>query len=195
MVAEDLSNSFFFEFPAVGHGASVLNECPLSITLDFLNNPTTRPNIDCIAELGGPDFEVPTEDISLETFESEAFGITGLVPDGWVELAPGAYAKNALGETAIIQQAAPLSQDQLLGLLVGQLQLDETPASTGTREAQGFTWTIYETQGRGVNIDLALMQVGSTTYVIVLASASSERDLLYDEVFLPAIDALKPNSG
>ena len=51
MVAEDLSNSFFFEFPAVGHGASVLNECPLSITLDFLNNPTTRPNIDCIAEL------------------------------------------------------------------------------------------------------------------------------------------------
>lgn len=192
MVAEDLSNSYLYEFPGIGHGASVLNECPLSITLDFLNNPTTQPDANCIVELGGPTFEVPTVEISLQPFVNTDFGISGLVPDGWIEIAPSAFSKTALGETVIIQQAAPIGPDQLLGLLVGQLQLDEPPASSGTREAQGFTWTLYETQGRGLNIDLALMQNGGATYVIILSAPASERDLLYDEVFLAAVDALRP---
>ncbi|MEX1252897.1 MAG: alpha/beta fold hydrolase [Dehalococcoidia bacterium] len=59
LVSDDLTNSFFFEFPNVGHGASVADICPLLMTLAFLDNPTASPDSSCIAEMPPPDFELP----------------------------------------------------------------------------------------------------------------------------------------
>ncbi|MDJ0769971.1 MAG: alpha/beta fold hydrolase [Ilumatobacter sp.] len=47
---ETLTNSYFFEFPAMGHGAS-LHECPQSMAVEFLQNPTTEPDSSCIADM------------------------------------------------------------------------------------------------------------------------------------------------
>jgi hypothetical protein len=59
MVASDLSRSYFFEFPGVGHGASVADVCPLKVTLAFLNDPNVSPDSSCIAQMRPPDFVMP----------------------------------------------------------------------------------------------------------------------------------------
>ena len=47
LVAGDLSNSVYFEFPDVGHGASFSSECALGITLGFFDDPTIEPDGYC----------------------------------------------------------------------------------------------------------------------------------------------------
>lgn len=60
-VIDTLPNSFYFEFPGIGHGVSISNPCPAQIMLDFLKSPTKRPNSACIAGLHGPDFVIRAE--------------------------------------------------------------------------------------------------------------------------------------
>ena len=180
----------------VGHGASVGNECPLSIMLDFLDNPSGGPNVSCIAGMEGPKFTVPELDVTLMPFTNDAFGFTGLVPEGWVEVAPGIYGKSALGETTIVQQSAPLiGIEGMLNLLQTQLGLDEALSLAGTREANNLTWSLYETEGRGLSLNIALTEHDGTTYIVVLSTPFDERGFYFSEVFLPAVDALLPDSG
>ncbi len=47
LVAESLSNSFYFEFPDVGHGVSRSGPCALGITLGFFDDPTIEPDGYC----------------------------------------------------------------------------------------------------------------------------------------------------
>jgi pimeloyl-ACP methyl ester carboxylesterase len=57
LAAETLINSYYYEFPGVGHGAIVSGrECPLNIALDFLNDPTLEPDASCIKDMGGVNF-------------------------------------------------------------------------------------------------------------------------------------------
>jgi pimeloyl-ACP methyl ester carboxylesterase len=55
--AESLSNSYFYEFPGWGHGVMRSSTCGLEIGLQFLNDPTTKPDTSCIDEFTGPNFE------------------------------------------------------------------------------------------------------------------------------------------
>ena len=48
--AEKLGNSFFFVFPGFGHGVTRESDCALDIMLQFLNDPTTKPDASCIGE-------------------------------------------------------------------------------------------------------------------------------------------------
>ncbi len=59
LVAEGLSNSFVFVFQDGGHGAATSGECQDQVILDFLAEPTTRPEAGCIAEVVGPEFVTP----------------------------------------------------------------------------------------------------------------------------------------
>ena len=54
--ASTLSNSYFYEFPGVGHGAIDGGDCPVEIGLDFFADPNTEPDSSCIASMSGPDF-------------------------------------------------------------------------------------------------------------------------------------------
>lgn len=56
LAAETLDNSYFYEFPGIGHGVIRSNGCALSIALAFLDDPTTEPDAACIGELAGPSF-------------------------------------------------------------------------------------------------------------------------------------------
>jgi pimeloyl-ACP methyl ester carboxylesterase len=57
LAAETLRNSFFYEFPGIGHGAMRSNACALAIGLQFLDNPTTEPDASCINDLSRPSFK------------------------------------------------------------------------------------------------------------------------------------------
>jgi hypothetical protein len=194
LVTADLSNSSYVEFPGLGHGVSIAGECPATIMLDFLEEPTGAPDTACIAEMAGPVFVPVIPEVVLVPLENDTFGFSGLVPEGWEEVAPGVYsrASSAVDAARIIQQAAPVPVSTLLELLVGQLGLEEAPGEAGTREANGLTWTLYETTVQNLSIDLALAESDGTSYIILMQSDPDERESLYESVFLPVVDALTP---
>lgn len=57
LAASTLSKSYFFQFPATGHGVVGTDKCPDAITTAFLNNPGQRPDARCIASMPEPAFQ------------------------------------------------------------------------------------------------------------------------------------------
>ena len=58
-VADNLPNSYFFEFPGRGHTSSVgVRECPFEMALAFLADPMIEPDSACMWDMTGPDFFV-----------------------------------------------------------------------------------------------------------------------------------------
>jgi pimeloyl-ACP methyl ester carboxylesterase len=196
-VAETLENSYLFEYPGVGHGASIVAGCPRDMMIAFLNDPTTSPDSACIGGMDLPQFVVPTEvvePVEFEPFTNEQMGISGIAPVGWTEAVLGVFARgsSALDVTSLIQQAAPASGETLLDLLTRQLGLDEAPESVGERVAESLTWTLYAAEVQGVLVDFALAESNELALIVLLQSAADEHDTLYETVFLPVVDALVP---
>jgi pimeloyl-ACP methyl ester carboxylesterase len=52
--AENLSNSFFYVFPGLGHGVTRESACALDMMLQFFDDPTTEPDASCIDEQAEP---------------------------------------------------------------------------------------------------------------------------------------------
>lgn len=49
--AQTLNNVFVYEFPGIGHGASVADKCPLNMMVEFLDDPYQAPADSCILEM------------------------------------------------------------------------------------------------------------------------------------------------
>jgi len=198
-LAAGFTNSSFFTFPGLGHGVSLDGGCPLSVMLAFLDDPATAPNGACVEEMAGPQFRVPGEavaEVSLEPFTTDVFGteVSGVAPAGWEEVNAGVFARQETGldQTVILQQVVPgAAAEQLLELLSDQLGLEEAPDSTDTVEAGSRAWSLYEAQSQGALVDIALAEDGAFTYVVLLVSDRGERIYLYENVFLPALEAIQ----
>ena len=135
-------------------------------------------------------------EINLAPFTDDQFGFSGLVPDSWIESAPGVYSRSELGIVSMVQQALPgVATGQLLQILATEMGLGEAPEVASIRESDFLTWSLYELESEGLSMDVALAQDETgATYFIVLQSTSGERQLYYNEVFVPAVDALRPIS-
>jgi len=57
MAQHTLNNSFLYLFPATGHGVFYTADCPDTIMVDFLSQPTMKPNSACIASMSEPNFQ------------------------------------------------------------------------------------------------------------------------------------------
>jgi pimeloyl-ACP methyl ester carboxylesterase len=58
-VADNLSNSYFFEIPNSGHGASLSGDCPFAIVTSFVDDPSTKPDGSCVDNIGAPQWKTP----------------------------------------------------------------------------------------------------------------------------------------
>lgn len=198
LVAETLPNHYFFTFPGLGHGVSVSDDCPRSITLAFLDDPTAAPDAACMATMGGPAFAIAgigDQEISLIPFTADIgiATVAGVVPEGWTEAGPGVFARgqSALDQTVILQQAIPgFDANALITLLGGQLGLEGAPEPSGAYETETLTWTLYESELQGLPVDIGVAEDGAYAYVVLLISSSEEREFLYTAVFQPAMSAL-----
>ncbi len=47
--AETLENGFYYEYPGVGHGASLADDCPTQMMMEFLVSPLSPPDDACIS--------------------------------------------------------------------------------------------------------------------------------------------------
>lgn len=138
------------------------------------------------------------EEIELVPFTDDAFGISGVVPEGWTKAGPGVTRRAASPADAatLIQQAAPADPATLLNVLTRQLGLAEAPESSGEITTDALTWTLYEAEvsamGQTIHVDLALAPADSKTLLVLLQAAADEHDALHEQVFLPAVNALQP---
>jgi pimeloyl-ACP methyl ester carboxylesterase len=56
LAGETLSNSFFYEFPNVGHGVMRADRCAQSIGQQFIADPSREPDASCMQTLSQPAF-------------------------------------------------------------------------------------------------------------------------------------------
>ena len=121
-------------------------------------------------------------------------GIQGVAPEGWEQVSNGVFSRqhSSLDVALVLQQAAELSAQEMLAQLSRQMGLNQPPEQGGEREANGMTWDLYAFSTRGVQVDLAITEKDGVAFVSMMQSIAADRENLYEKVFLPAVDALKP---
>lgn len=135
---------------------------------------------------------------TLVPFTDEAFGIQGVIPDGWTKRGPGLYARGSSARdfTLLALQAAPLAPEALWPSLLPQLRLNAVPDSTGDYETPALTWTLYQVDvaapGATVRVDLGLAQNDGKTYIALLQTGPDDYEAFHEGIFLPVLDALAP---
>jgi SagB-type dehydrogenase family enzyme len=131
-------------------------------------------------------------------FTNTDMGISGIVPDGWVEAQPGIWVRHAseTDPTHLVQlRVGGLGRDEVMALAVPQLGLDGLPGHAGEIESPNWTWDWYRGQASEPVprvVDLALSQRGNWVYIVALGATPDEMDDLHGAVFLPAVQALAP---
>jgi SagB-type dehydrogenase family enzyme len=131
-------------------------------------------------------------------FTNQDIGISGVMPDGWVEAEPCVWLRNAseTDPTHLIQQrVGGLSRAEVITLAMSQESLAELPEHAGAVESPNLTWDVYRGKASipaPKVVDLALSQRENWIYIVLLGARPEEIDDLYKTVFLPAIQALAP---
>jgi pimeloyl-ACP methyl ester carboxylesterase len=200
--AQTLGQSFVFLVPRAGHGSSVTEDCPRSLVVAFFDNPAQKPEAACLAEMAQMKFAVSMKvaDFKLKPFSEPQLGISSVMPEDWKQIQSGLYSPSGkmTDLTILIVLAAPVAPENFLSLMQQQLSQADLKIEfepTGTRTANGLAWTLYKSQADISGIDLAIAKGGTLTYLVLLQSPLSDRDVLYTAVFLPAVDALKSGQG
>lgn len=136
--------------------------------------------------------------ITLEPVVLNQYGLETLAPAGWTDAGPGLFARRASTEDGVLLaiQGAPVSVDDLMAALQPQLGLNEAPDPVGEVTTDAFTWTLYrvdvEVPSAGtIRVDFALAQDADKAYVVLLQSLLDEHAALYEQVFLPVLDAVR----
>ena len=190
-VAANLNHSYFIEVPGAGHGASFSGSCTRSLVIDFLVNPVAPPNETCLADQADLVFVTPNITVTLVPFQDSLFQVQGVIPDGWEEMGPGVYGQ---GASAILQQAVPpgFSGDLFIRLIMRSLNLEGDPESVGTMKAGGHTWTLFELEAMGSQIDLATTETSRQVFIVLMQAPARDRDRMREQIFFPALEALRP---
>lgn len=199
-LADHLSASNVAVMPKQGHAPS-LNEtsgCPTALMSAFLQEPAARPAFDCLEEIEQIRFAVPYNSgtpLSLEPATIGQYQISTLIPAGWSGSTFGFYNRNeSFGDvTQIGMQSAAVPEAEWSAWLVANFQgtqgLDRPAEQKVRRQANGLTWSIYETSSRGHPVDIAFASSGGQTLMILMISHADEHEALFDSVFLPVIDS------
>ncbi len=188
MVAEHLNNSYFFDFPSVGHSVAVANECARGITFTFLTDPHTQPDASCREDLK-LQFALPLDfaDIPLTPVLIEEFGIQALAPEGWMQVAPEYFVSPDTTIELVIKEKT----DEPLSVF---LQKWGASDPIDTLQANGFDWSLHE-------LDLSTYNMAGYTatapsengyYVVFIITTQAQQPKLFELVFLPIVNSLEP---
>jgi formylglycine-generating enzyme required for sulfatase activity len=130
--------------------------------------------------------------ITLVPFNSEDFGISGLVPEGWVENKPGQFQRMpGIDPTLLGQVAFP---DMTKKEFLSEWQLLE---SVDSMETSSFLWDLYGAELEWPDMgtlafDIALAESEGGVYLVELVSLAEDNEVLYEAVMLPVVRALTP---
>ncbi len=192
-VASNLPNSFYFEFPGIGHG-SFTAECPDTIVSQFLDDPTKQPDASCIASMP-VEFVTPLTTVTMVDYQNSDLGIAGLMPKNWREVSPGIIQRYLITDAPFIGYRVP--DDGLEGytkrIIMGGYGYDKLPEPADTIETKsnGLTWNLYEIEGQGLFAMFAFTEAkDGTAYIAVVGGyTEEERILLVKDALYPALEA------
>ena len=197
-IATHLSHSYYFEFPNLGHTPTATDSsgCAMNIVLQFLDHPSTEPDRSCLNKLKSADFIVPyagSPALPLKTVTTD--GINIAVPTGWHKDNSGLYdrANSPLDTTraGLLKVLTSTSNIEKIFSLpaYGYLGLDGPLTAAGQRHANGFNWRLYTSSSYGRPVDVAMVDKGNSSLVVIQFCNKDEHDALYQTVFLPMIDS------
>jgi hypothetical protein len=192
VAAERLTNAYAYTFPGIGHSVLGSSPCANAMMLAFLDDPAKAPDASCLEEMPGLVFRLPVSEIVLEPFTDEERGFRGLVPAGWQEHAPAnlVRASSATDPAYFVLEAQPITAAELFSDLAGQLGLDPGLEPTTRAEIGSLTWDLYAFEIQGYPVDLALADDREKAYFVLLISPPDEHEALYNQLFLPAVEAM-----
>src|SRR5579859_1247331 len=200
-LAARLTHGTVVEFPGMSHALSfgAASQCPLSIALSFLANPSAPPKSDCLGQVTASRFTLPltsADQVPLEPFTNLDYGLNGLEPSGWKDVGSGFCYRlsSPLDPTQLGLQTAQSSVADWLKWVTDKWAnrgLDAPPKPAGQRQAGGFTWRLYTASFQGNPVDLAFSVSGHTTIMVGMVSAPDEHAALLKLVFGPVIEAIK----
>jgi pimeloyl-ACP methyl ester carboxylesterase len=81
-VADNLDNSYYYEFPASGHSVDSYNPCVENMKVAFLNDPSIAPDATCMRDLHEPDFILPSEVLIMEGLYGSLYEVSIGSPGG-----------------------------------------------------------------------------------------------------------------
>jgi len=197
-VATHLSHSYYFEFPNLGHTPTATDSsgCAMNIVLQFLDHPSTEPDHSCLNKLKSAVFIVPytgNPGLPLKAVTSDGINID--VPAGWHKDNSGLYDRDnsPLDTTMVGLLKVPTSTSNIEKVFslpaYGYLGLDGPLTEVGQRHANGFNWKLYTSSSYGRPVDVAMVDKGNSSIVVIQFSNKDEHDALYQTVFLPMIDS------
>jgi pimeloyl-ACP methyl ester carboxylesterase len=192
-VAKSLKNATYVELPGRAHGVTNDEGCGTQLMAAFLDDPEGELDTACAANLRGLTW-TPAE-LKLVSFKNEDMGISGVRPEGWVEMAPGTFNRQSGSQdaTALIVQALQWTRADLEEYLVDALKLKKMPKQIETQETKaGLKWTLHRAPTVLGYIDFAIAETDELTIHVLMETKKAEHDELYEELFLPAVDAVEP---
>ncbi len=192
VAAEQLTHAYVYTFPGVGHGVLGSSACANAMMLTFLDDPAQAPDASCLEEMPGLVFRLPATEIVLQSFTDEERGFRGLVPAGWQEVAPANLARGSstTDPAYFVLEAQPGTAAELFSGLAGQLGLEPELEPTTRAEIGSLTWDLYTFEIQEFPADLALAEDGEKAYFVFLISPPDEHEALYEQLFLPAVEAM-----
>lgn len=191
-VAQTLPNSFYVQFPTLGHGIA-LDACPAQIAVAFLNTPTKQPDTSCVQPLATMQFTIRPEAYTLVPFNSQNFGLSGVYPEGWIHREEADFYQDESRFTSLIYiNYRAKSLDAVMQQILPSYQLTTPPPLLRTYPTDELTFNLYQfVWQQRLTITLAMAEKDGDTYMVALASPMSDHPALYDLVLLPALDQLR----
>jgi len=198
-VAQNLANSFYFEFPNAGHVPSLDNPkgCAMKVVLEFLKNPLIEPNRECVNKIEAVDYLVPyTGEPAVALKTENVFGVNVKIPQDWY-FDDGFFVRysSPFDITQIAALRARITVQELKDFfsssIYGYRGLDGPPIEAGVLQYNGLTWKLYFARSNGRPVDIAAAQDGSTSLIIIMFTHPDEHDAFYRTLFLPMIESAK----
>ncbi len=190
-VGETLSNSLYLEIPGAGHGPSLDGGCPTNIALSFVEVGSTEILTSCVEDMPRVPFNAPLVSVPMVQKDMPEIGVSGLVPETWGTDGLGYYERFA-GEIPFLGYRVP--SDGLDGyterIIKNNYGYSALPDPMEAIEAPSGIWQVYDIVGNNIYAYFAFTEIDGQAYVIAVGGSSEEeRALLYEQVFLPAIQS------
>ena len=190
IAADNLSNSWFIEYPTLSHGVAFVEGCPLAVTLAFLDDPYEEPDPACVPEMPEMAFSVFGPATEIELVEDQVEGYRVLVPEGWQ------------GEEGFYQRGSSIHDSTLLFVIPGPsafgemilLSVSQTYTGIEIEELAELAvgnnyWRRFSALAGSVSVEAALLDESIMSAIIVLVSDTREAAHLVDRVLIPAIES------